>query len=98
MESGQDQQITWEQLIDRLRPLGQQLREKIPRALRDDPQVRAEPLRLLLAGRARASTDAVIGDRRHPMFVPELNIAQNIFQPNADTIYKTAMIGKGGSY
>ncbi|MDB5687055.1 MAG: hypothetical protein JWR77_1644, partial [Rhizorhabdus sp.] len=33
-----------------------------------------------------------------PMFVPELNIAQNIFQPNADTIYKSVIIAKGGSY
>jgi hypothetical protein len=32
------------------------------------------------------------------MFVPELNIAQNIFQPNADTIYKSCLIEKGGSY
>ena len=32
------------------------------------------------------------------MFVPELNIAQNIFQPNADTIYKSCLIERGGSY
>jgi hypothetical protein len=30
--------------------------------------------------------------------VPELNISQNIFQPNADTIYKACLIEKGGSY
>jgi hypothetical protein len=47
---------------------------------------------------ARASSDALVGDRRHPMFVPELNIAQNIFQPNADTIYKSCLIERGGSY
>jgi Protein of unknown function (DUF1214) len=57
-----------------------------------------ESMRLLLAGLARASSDALVGDRLHPLFVPELSIAQNIFQPNADTIYKSCMIEKGGSY
>jgi hypothetical protein len=77
--------LEWEKLIDGLR-------------LRGDPQVMAEAMRLLLAGVARASSDALVGDRRHPMFVPELNIAQNIFQPNADTIYKICLIEPGGSY
>lgn len=90
--------MSWEELIDQLRPLGEMMRNRIPEQLRDDPQVAQESVRLLLYGLARASSDALIGDRDHPIFVPELNIAQNIFQPNADTIYKTVMIAKGGSY
>lgn len=90
--------LEWENLIDRLRPLGDAMRSRIPERLRGDPQVMAESMRLLLAGLARAGSDALVGDRRHPMFVPELNIAQNIFQPNADTIYKSCLIEKGGSY
>jgi hypothetical protein len=74
------------------------MRNRVPEQLRGDPHVMQESVRLLLYGLMRATTDAVIGDRNHPIFVPELNIAQNIFQPNADTIYKTAMIGKGGRY
>ena len=90
--------LEWEKLIDGLRPLGEAMRERVPERLRSDPQVMAESMRLLLAGLARASSDTMIGDRRHPVFVPELNIAQNIFQPNADTIYKSCLIEKGGSY
>lgn len=90
--------LAWEKLIDELRPLGDAMRVRVPERLRGNPQIMAESMRLLLAGLARASSDALVGDRRHPMFVPELNIAQNIFQPNADTIYKSAIIEKGGSY
>jgi Protein of unknown function (DUF1214) len=90
--------LEWERLIEGLRPLGDKMRARIPDRLRGDPHIMAESMRLLLSGLARASSDALVGDRRHPMFVPELNIAQNIFQPNADTIYKSCLIEKGGSY
>ncbi len=90
--------LEWETLIDGLRPLGDAMRARVPERLRGDPHIMAESMRLLLAGLARASSDALVGDRRHPMFVPELNIAQNIFQPNADTIYKSCLIERGGSY
>ncbi len=90
--------MSWEQFVDALRPLGARLRDRLPASLRDDKQVGQESLRLLLAGLVRATTDAIVGDRRHPIFVPELHIAQNLFQPNADTIYKTAMIDGAGSY
>jgi hypothetical protein len=90
--------MSWEEFVDQLRPLGSRLLDRLPPALRADPHVVQESWRLLLAGIMRATTDAIIGDRRHPMFVPELHIAQNLFQPNADTVYKTAMIDGGGSY
>ena len=90
--------LQWERLIDGLRPLGEAMRRRVPERLRGDPQVMAESMRLLLSGVLRAGNDALVGDRRHPMFVPELNICQNIFQPNADTIYKACLIEKGGSY
>ena len=88
----------WEQLLDHLRPLGQQMRDRIPARLHDDPQVMQEAMRLLLSGVLRTTNDAILYDRSHPIFVPELNICQNIFQPNADTIYKAALIEKGGTY
>jgi len=93
-----DDGLEWEKLIDGLRPLGDAMRARVPERLRSDPQITAESMRLLLSGLARASSDALVGDRRHPMFVPEISIAQNIFQPNADTIYKSCLIEKGGSY
>lgn len=90
--------LEWEKLIDGLRPLGDAMRSRVPGPLRSNPQVMAESMRLLLAGVTRATNDALVGDRRHPMFVPELNIAQNIFQPNADTIYMSCLIERGGKY
>jgi len=94
----QDDGLEWEKLIDALRPLGAAMRGRVPERLRSDPQIMAESTRLLLAGVTRATIDALVGDRRHTMFVPELNIAQNIFQPNADTIYKACLIERGGAY
>ena len=88
----------WEQLLDDLRPLGEKMRAQLPESLRNDPHVRQESVRLLLAALLRTTNDAIAHDRAHPMFVPELNIVQNIFQPNADTIYKAALVGKGGTY
>ncbi|WP_449472755.1 DUF1214 domain-containing protein [Sphingobium chungangianum] len=88
----------WEDLLDQLRPLGQLMRDSIPERLRGNPQVMQESLRLLLSGVLRTTNDAIMHDRSHPIFVPELNICQNIFQPNADTIYKAALIEKGGTY
>lgn len=90
--------LEWERLIDGLRPLGDAMRARVPERLRGNPHIMAEAMRLLLSGVARASSDALVGDRRHPLFVPELNFAQNIFQPNADTVYKSCLIERGGSY
>jgi hypothetical protein len=88
----------WNAFVDAMRPLGDRLFERLPARLRDDPHVQQEAQRLLLAGLLRATTDAIIGDRNHPIFVPELHVGQNLFQPNADTVYKTAMIDGAGSY
>jgi hypothetical protein len=96
--SSADDLLGWEDYVDRLKPLGRRLLDRLPERLRQDPHVVQEAWRLLLSGVVRATTDAIIGDRRHPIFVPELNVAQNLFQPNADTIYKTAMIDGAGSY
>lgn len=88
----------WEELLDQLRPLGEQMRNRIPERLRSDPHIMQESMRLMLSGVLRTVNDAIMHDRSHPMFVPEINVCQNIFQPNADTIYKAALIEKGGAY
>src|SRR5580658_215129 len=90
--------MSWEEFVDQLKPLGARLMRRLPERLREDPQVVQESYRLLLAGLARGLSDAVVGDRRHPMFVPEISLAQNIFQPNSDTIYKSVMIDGAGVY
>src|SRR5271155_4317853 len=90
--------MSWEEFVDQLKPLGARLIQRLPERLRQDPQVVQESYRLLLAGLARGLSDAVVGDRRHPMFVPEISLAQNVFQPNSDTIYKSVMIDGAGVY
>ncbi|KJS08544.1 MAG: hypothetical protein VR73_05270 [Gammaproteobacteria bacterium BRH_c0] len=89
---------TWGNFVDKLRPLEQRILERIPERFRDDPQIRQQAYRLLLMATARTSIDALVGDRRYPTFVPEINIAINLFQPNADTIYKSALIEPDGVY
>jgi hypothetical protein len=88
----------WSDFLDRLKPVGARVMAALPPAMRDDPQTVQECWRLLLSGIIRAASDAIAGDRAHPFFVPELHIGQNIYQPNADTIYKAALIGQGGTY
>ncbi len=90
--------MSWEEFVDQLKPLGARLMSRLPERLRKDVNAVQESYRLLLAGLARGLSDAVVGDRRHPMFVPEISLAQNIFQPNADTIYKSVMIDGAGIY
>lgn len=94
----QSKGLEWEELLDQLRPLGEKMRNRIPERLRGDPHVMQETMRLMLSGLLRTVTDAIIHDRSHPMFVSEINVCQNIFQPNADTIYKSALIERGGTY
>lgn len=89
---------TWGNFVDKLRPLEQRILDKVPARLRDDPQIRQQTYRLLLMATARTSIDALVGDRKYPTFVPEINIAINLFQPNADTIYKSALIEPDGVY
>src|SRR5690606_11128897 len=62
------------------------------------PAIRQRAWRLLLMASARTGIDALVGDRRYPMFVPEINLAINLYQPNADTIYKSALIEPEGIY
>src|SRR3546814_16231620 len=60
--------MSWEELIDQLRPLGEMMRNRIPEQLRNDPHVAQESVRMLLYGLARAASDALLGDRDHPIF------------------------------
>lgn len=45
-----------------------------------------------------AGVQAIAADDDHPMFLPHLNGVLNVYQPNADTVYKRATISPGGSY
>ena len=89
---------SWEDFVDDLRPLQEKMLSRIPERLRDDPRIRQQAYRLMLMATARTAIDALVGDRRYPTFVPEINLAINLFQPNADTVYKSALIEPDGTY
>lgn len=88
----------WNAFLDGLRELAPAMLDRLPAHLRDDPQTQHEVGRLMLGAIAARSLDALVGDGDHPMFLPSLNVVLNVFQPNADTVYKTAHITPGGAY
>ncbi|MBK7249863.1 MAG: hypothetical protein IPI06_02885 [Gammaproteobacteria bacterium] len=88
----------WNGFVDGLRELAPRMLEKLPERLRDDPQVQQEIGRLMLEALAARSIEAIAADGDHPMFLPSLNLTLNVYQPNADTIYRSAQITPGGSY
>jgi hypothetical protein len=90
--------MSWEELCDELKALGPRLMGRIPERLRSDPHILQDSHRLLMYGVARGLIDAVVADREHPMVTPEISLAMNIFQPNADTAYKSILIDGDGVY
>ena len=88
----------WTGFTEGLKTAGQRMVTALPPRLRDDPVAVQESYRLLLGATARTAIDAIVGDRAHPVFVPEIGLALNVFQPNADTVYRSALIGGGGVY
>lgn len=88
----------WEKFSDGLREMWARMYEHVPERLRDDPQTRAEVSRLMLSALVQQSLDALGQDGDHPTFMPHISFYVNIAQPNADTIYKRAIITPGGTY
>jgi hypothetical protein len=88
----------WGSFAEELRQLGPKMLAKLPDRLRNDPQVQQEAGRLLLEAVAAKTIEAISSDGDHPVFLPSLNVTLNVFQPNADTIYRNAVITPGGSY
>lgn len=88
----------WNRMLDGLRDLAPKMLDKLPAHLRDDPQIQQEAGRLLLAALATRGIDAVAPGGDNPMFLPALNVVLNVYQPNADTVYRQTQITPGGSY
>jgi hypothetical protein len=88
----------WDSFAEELRQLGPKILAKLPDRLRNDPQVQQEAGRLLLEAVAAKTIEAIGSDGDHPVFLPSLNNTLNVFQPNADTTYRNAIITPGGSY
>jgi hypothetical protein len=88
----------WNAFVDGLRDLAPAMLAKLPERLKDDVHTQHEIGRLMLSALAARAIEAISADGDHPMFLPSLNLTFNIFQPNADTTYRTAFITPGGTY
>jgi hypothetical protein len=88
----------WESFTEELRQVGDKMIARLPERLRSDPRVQQEVGRLLLEAVAAKTIEAISSDRDHPVFLPTSNITLNVFQPNSDTTYRTALITPGGTY
>lgn len=88
----------WDTFLEDMRLLPERMIAKLPPELRDDPQVRQELGRLALEALASRSLAAISADPDNPAFLPFINETLNVFQPNADTIYRTTTITPGGTY
>lgn len=88
----------WNAFVDGLRDMAPAMLAKLPARLKDDVHAQQEIGRLMLSALAARAIEAISADGDHPVFLPSLNLTFNIFQPNADTTYRTAYITPGGSY
>jgi Protein of unknown function (DUF1214) len=97
-EKGTATMESWNTFTDELKSLGDQMLAALPPHLHNDPQVEQELMRLLLQALASKTIDALASDPDHPVFVPWIGHTLNVFQPNADTIYKIASVSPEGVY
>jgi hypothetical protein len=88
----------WDGFVNGLRDLAPAMVAKLPARLRGDAQVRQELGRLMLEALATCALTAISADGDHPVFLPGPDVTLNVFQPNADTTYRTAFITPGGTY
>lgn len=88
----------WDSFVDSLRDLPTKMLEKLPEAMRQDPQIRAEIGRVALEAVVSSSIEALGSDAAAPVFLPAIGQVLNVGQPNADTVYKVAAVDPTQSY
>ena len=88
----------WDEFIEAIRSLPQQMLAKLPEAQRRDPQYRQEIARLALEAIGSQLLGGLGSDGDHPQFMPSIGQVLNVGQPNADTVYRSAAITPGGVY
>jgi len=88
----------WKRFAKDIEEMWPRIYQNAPKRIRDNPQTRAELSRLLLEAMAQRILDALGQDGEHPAFLPHISYYMNVGQPNADTIYKRAVITPGGTY
>jgi hypothetical protein len=88
----------WAEFVESLRTLPDRMLAKLPPEMRGDPQVQQEVARLALEAVASQTISAIGQDGDAPQFLPSLGQVLNVGQPNADTVYRSAIIAPGASY
>lgn len=88
----------WEEFAAGLGALSHQVLEKLAPEWQKDPQIQQEIGRLMLASLAMRAVAEIGDDGDHPVFLPFINQTYSAYQPNADTIYRAAVITPGGTY
>jgi hypothetical protein len=88
----------WSDFVESLRTLPDRMLAKLPAEMRNDPQVQQEVARLALEAVASQTLSAIGQDGDAPQFLPSIGQVLNVGQPNADTLYHSAIIAPGGSY
>ena len=88
----------WDAFVENLRGLPDRMLARLPEAMRQDPQVRAEIGRIALEAIASSSIEALGADPHAPTFLPTIGQVLNVGQPNADTVYKVAAVDPTQSY
>ena len=88
----------WDDFVGKLADLPDRMLARLPEAIRNDPQVQQEVARMALEALTSQGLDAIGGDPNAPEFLPTINYMFNVGQPNADTIYRSAVIDPAGTY
>ena len=88
----------WSKFAKDIGDMWPRMYERLSPRLRDNPQLRAEASRLMLEAMFQQMVEALGQDGDHPAFMPHLSYYMNVGQPNADTVYKRAIITPGGIY
>jgi len=88
----------WNELVDTLRDLPAEMLDRLPADLRNDPQIQQQVARIMLSAIASSAITSIGGDTVHPEFLPSIGRVMSVGQPNADTIYRTALINPAGTY
>jgi hypothetical protein len=88
----------WAEFVEQLRDMPERVLARLPERVRDDPQIRAEAGRRMIAAMAFSALDAICNDGDYPVFRAAVGQVMNIGQPNADTGYRIAKIAPGGTY
>lgn len=88
----------WTEFTQGLDAAAKRMAMKLPERVRRNPVMLERAQKLLVAAVVRNGLKSLGGNRSYPSFTPEIGALINLYQPNADTVYKGADIDARGTY